>query len=103
MNERNRHEENRRVLRQRDVKRTVRRKYANVEGYEAKVYEFALAQATEVVNLKPDCVLVSPQVRYQLDKISEQMPCPVAVIDMMAFGRMDGVKALAQAKELMGE
>lgn len=78
-------------------------KAADVEGYEAKVYEFALAQATEVVNLKPDCVLVSPQVRYRLDKISEQMPCPVAVIDMLAFGRMDGAKALAQAKELMGE
>ena len=78
-------------------------KAADAEGYEATVYEFALAQACEVVNLKPDCVLVSPQVRYQLDKISAQMPCPVEVVDMITFGRMDGGAALAQAKQMMGE
>lgn len=76
---------------------------ADREGYECTVISYALGNSGDVAKLDPDVVLLSPQARYLLPQFQAQMPCPVANIDMMAFGRMDGAKVLAQAKELMGD
>ena len=51
-----------------------------------------------------DCILIGPQVRYELDNVRKQCPdLPVDVIDMVAYGRLDGAKVLAAAQKLMGE
>lgn len=76
---------------------------ADRQDYECKVISYALGNSGDVAKLNPDCVLLSPQARYLLPQFQAQMPCPVANIDMMAFGRMNGEKVLQQAKELMGD
>lgn len=76
---------------------------ADKEGYECKVISYALGNSGDVAKLNPDCVLLSPQARYLLPQFQAQMSCPVESIDMMSFGRMDGVKVLAQAKRMMGD
>lgn len=48
---------------------------------------------------KADIILLGPQVRYQEAKIKEtvQGKIPVAVIDMMSYGTMNGKKVLEDA------
>lgn len=51
----------------------------------------------------PTAILLGPQVGYAKDEVSAACPeVPVGVIPMAIYGMMDGAKALAQAKELMG-
>lgn len=51
-----------------------------------------------------DCILIGPQVRYELENVRKQCPnLPVEVIDMVAYGRLDGAKVLAAARKLMGD
>ena len=50
-----------------------------------------------------DCVLLGPQVRFQLDTVQKKLSCPVGVIDMKDYGRQNAEAVLAQACELMGE
>lgn len=54
-----------------------------------------------------DCVLLGPQVRFNLGKIKEEADkvnpgLPVEVIDMKDYGMMNGEKVYAHAKKLMG-
>lgn len=76
---------------------------ANAQHYDAKVISYALGEAPEIAKTNPDCVLVSPQVRYQMRDIKAVMSCPVELINMVSFGRMDGKAMLAQAQKAMGE
>ena len=51
-----------------------------------------------------DCVLLGPQVRYMLDDFQKKLAdtnIPVEVIDMVAYGMMDGQKVLNQAAATM--
>jgi Phosphotransferase system cellobiose-specific component IIB len=50
-----------------------------------------------------DVVLLGPQIRYMLPKIKrlgEQKNVPVAMIDSIQYGMMDGEKILEQAEKL---
>lgn len=50
-----------------------------------------------------DVVLLGPQIRFRLSEaVAKLAPLgkPVAVIDMRAYGIMDGVAVMAQAREL---
>lgn len=58
--------------------------------------------AAETVAADADVVLLGPQVSYRQTEVSSKVSCPVGSIDMMAYGMMDGQKALHQAKVLMG-
>lgn len=54
-----------------------------------------------------DCVLLGPQVRFNLGKIKEEADkvnpgLPVEVIDMKDYGMMNGEKVYTHAKKLMG-
>jgi len=50
-----------------------------------------------------DVVLLGPQIRFRLKEATEKLaPKPVAVVDMRAYGTMDGATVVAQAKELVG-
>lgn len=79
------------------------REEAKKQGYECKIDAYAIGQA-EKVAASADCLLIGPQVRYELENIKKLISNkPVEVIDMVAYGRLDGAKVLAQAKKLMGE
>ena len=76
---------------------------AEAEGYECEVSAepFAIGSPNFV---KSDCVLLGPQVRFNLKNLQERYPeIPSDVIDMRAYGMCDGKKILAQAKQLLGE
>ncbi|WP_096747875.1 PTS sugar transporter subunit IIB [Bacillus paralicheniformis] len=50
-----------------------------------------------------DVILIGPQIRYlkgQMTERAEPYHTPVAVIDQMAYGMMDGAKVLNQAISL---
>lgn len=48
-----------------------------------------------------DVVLVGPQIRYKLAEV-QKYGKPTGVIDMKAYGTMDGKAAMKQARELLG-
>lgn len=50
-----------------------------------------------------DIILLGPQVRFQLEKSREKVSCPVELIDMMAYGTMDGKKVIEFVKKVLGD
>ena len=76
---------------------------AEKNGYECTINAYSVSQAKSVGE-KADCILIGPQVRYEKENVAKQCPnVPVDVIDMVAYGRLDGAKVLAAAKKLMGD
>lgn len=76
---------------------------AKKTGYECTINAFAVTQAKKAAETA-DCILIGPQVRYELESVKEQCPnLPVDVIDMVAYGRLDGAKVLAMAKKMIGD
>ena len=74
---------------------------AKASGYECTISASSVSQAKTAAETA-DCILIGPQVRYELDNVRKQCPdLPVDVIDMVAYGRLDGVKVLAAAQKLM--
>ena len=70
------------------------REYAAKIGYECTINAYSVSRAKEMAS-DADCILIGPQVRYP--------GVPVQVIDMVAYGRLDGAKVLKAAKTLMGD
>ena len=70
---------------------------------------FALPMSDGINRLSTvDCVLLVPQVRFNLGKIKEEAAkvnpgLPVDVIDMKDYGMMNGEKVYNYAKKLMDE
>ena len=67
--------------------------------------EISAHPITEVKERGADCdiILLGPQVRFQLSKVKQMLPEKlVDVIDIQAYGTMDGAKVIAKAKEAMG-
>lgn len=53
-----------------------------------------------------DVILLGPQIRYKLpdvEKVTKPLGKPAGVIDMRAYGTMDGKAAMAQARKLLGK
>ena len=73
---------------------------AEQEGYECTVEAHAVGDVKEYADA--DVILLGPQVRFQLESVRGQVSCPVEVVDMMAYGTMNGGLVLGQAKKLMG-
>lgn len=74
---------------------------AKKAGYECIIEAYPVAQA-KIVSENADCLLIGPQVRYELEHVKTECPdVPVAVIDMVAYGRLDGKKVLSDAIKLM--
>lgn len=48
-----------------------------------------------------DVISLSPQVRFQLDAVKIQVPCPVESVDMMAYGTMNGEAVVKRAIEII--
>ncbi|MEG0366151.1 MAG: PTS sugar transporter subunit IIB [Coprobacillus sp.] len=57
-----------------------------------------------ISELHPDCILLGPQVQYMYDETVEKFGhanIPIAVIDQVAYGMMDGEKVLKTAIKLI--
>lgn len=76
---------------------------ARSQGYEYDISAASLANLKDVKD-KADVILLGPQVRFDKDRVEkEAQNIPVSVIDMTAYGMMDGEKVLNQVRELLGE
>ncbi len=75
---------------------------AQKQGFECTVNAYPVSQVQSLADTA-DCILIGPQVRYELENVKKLCPnVPVGVIDMVAYGRLDGAKVLAAAKTMMG-
>ncbi|WP_100486957.1 PTS sugar transporter subunit IIB [Sporolactobacillus pectinivorans] len=78
-------------------------KAARDKGIEAKIWA---VPEVEVENEKDhvDVILLGPQVSFLEDEVKTMVnnKIPVAVIDMMDYGKMNGEAVLNQALELIG-
>ena len=76
---------------------------ADQRGLEAEIWAVGDAQAAENIKIA-DVLLLGPQVRFLEGKMKGLAGGkPVAVIDMLAYGTMDGAKVLDQALKLLGK
>ncbi|MGL4570500.1 MAG: PTS sugar transporter subunit IIB [Clostridium sp.] len=75
---------------------------ASSMGLECEIYAHPISSVKEK-GLDCDIILLGPQVRFQLKKVKDMLPGKlVDVIDIQAYGTMDGAKVIAKAKETMG-
>ncbi|UTR15938.1 PTS sugar transporter subunit IIB [Salipaludibacillus sp. LMS25] len=73
------------------------------KGYECSIEAHSLSKAKEVA-AEADCILVGPQVKFQISKIKEDCPnVPIKDIDMLSYGTMNGEAVLKLAKELIAQ
>ncbi len=76
---------------------------AIAKGIEAEIWAVADAEAAENIK-KADIMMLGPQVRFLESKMKGVAGGkPVAVIDMVAYGSMNGEKVLEQALKLLGK
>lgn len=76
---------------------------AKTENYACSIEAFSATEAATKA-ADADCILLGPQIRFQKNKIAQEVPgVPVEAIDMRMYGRMDGKGTLAFARQLMGE
>lgn len=75
---------------------------AKKQGYECAIDAYPIRSAA-TSGKDADIVLLGPQVRFQLRKLSEDLDCPVEAIDPMVYGRMDGEALLKRVKEVLGD
>ena len=74
---------------------------AKEEGLECEIIAYPVSESYNV-GKDADIVLLGPQVRYNLANIQKQFPgIPVEVIDMVAYGMMDGKKVIAQIQKAL--
>lgn len=76
---------------------------ADAQGYECEVKAFDMTAAAKVRDNPPDVLLLAPQARFLLKELEKTMPCPVKLIDMVAYGSMDGARMLNMAKKELGD
>lgn len=74
------------------------------KNIDAKIWAVGDAESAEAAK-KADIILLGPQVRYLEKKMKEKVnnSIPVAVIDMGAYGTMNGEKVLDQAVKKLNE
>ncbi|WP_178198132.1 PTS sugar transporter subunit IIB [Ligilactobacillus sp. Marseille-Q7487] len=82
-------------------------KAAEAQNKDVEIFAVSASEAdNELATKNINCVLLGPQVRYMeadFKKKLEGKNIPLAVIDMQAYGMMNGEKVLGQAYEMMGE
>ncbi|MEI4803549.1 PTS sugar transporter subunit IIB [Bacillus sp. FJAT-51639] len=79
------------------------RGYAETANYNCEINAYALAEAQNV-GQSADIILLGPQVRYALNTVKGQLPGKhIEVIDMAAYGMLDGKKVIEQVKKVLGD
>lgn len=72
---------------------------ASKEGYELTIEAYGMSEAPSVVPAA-DLVLLGPQVRFSKGDLEKKFPeKQIDVIDMRAYGMMDGASVLKTIKE----
>ena len=90
---------------------TKMKEAAEKQGKDAEIFAVSASEAdNELDSKKIDVVLLGPQVRYMQNDFKKKLTgrnngadIPLAVIDMRAYGMMDGAAVVTQAYELMGK
>ena len=75
---------------------------ASKVGYECDVAAYPVSEAS-IHGALADVILLGPQVKFNLNKVRQQVPCPVEAIDMRAYGMMDGDAVIKQVKKILGD
>lgn len=75
------------------------KKAAEKENFECSIQAFSSTEVLE--HLDADCILLGPQIRFELKKLKGLVKCPIDAIDMRHYGMVDGEKVLQHAKALM--
>lgn len=78
------------------------REAAKEKGYDCTVNAYAIGNAVKE-GADADLVLLGPQVRLQEDQIKSLVTCPVEVVDMLAYGMMDGHQVMNRVIEILEE
>ncbi len=77
------------------------KEHADKKGIEVEIWAVPDAEAADNLE-KADVLMLGPQVRFLENKMKEIAGSkPVAVIDMVAYGTMNGEKVLEQALSLV--
>lgn len=80
-------------------------KAAEKKGDNTQIFACSISEADKnLAEEDIDCVLLGPQVKYvkgDFEQKLEGRDIPLAVIDMQAYGMVDGAKVLQQAYDLM--
>lgn len=76
--------------------------YADSVGYDCSIEAFPVSPIAQEAK-EADIVLLGPQVKFQLPKVKDQVSCIVEVIDMLAYGMMDGKKVMTHVIEVLGQ
>jgi PTS system cellobiose-specific IIB component len=76
---------------------------AKQEDYKCTINAYPLSSVKKVV-AQADVMLLGPQVRFKASDLASQYPeKKIAVIDMRAYGMMNGKVVLDQARKLLGD
>lgn len=79
------------------------REEAKKAGVECDINAYSISEAA-TVGTNADCILLGPQVKFQLNKIKNIFPDkPIEAIDMIAYGLMDGKSVLDRAMAIMAK
>ncbi len=82
---------------------TKMKNYAKEKGYDYDIEAFPFMEA-ESVGVEADCILIGPQIRFNLEKVKKMFPTiPSSDIEMIAYGTLDGGKVIEYARKLMNE
>ena len=76
---------------------------ADADHCEINIWAASEINAREHVE-KADLILLGPQIRYMQKRISDlvEHKKPIAIIDMVAYGTMNGEKVYEDIKKIMG-
>ncbi|MGT2759357.1 PTS sugar transporter subunit IIB [Streptococcus moroccensis] len=76
--------------------------YAETIGYNCAISAYSI---TELDNIKGDAdiILLGPQIRFKLQDVKNSVTIPVQVIDMAAYGMMDGKAVISSVREQLGD
>jgi len=77
-------------------------KAAEERGLELEIWALGASDAKKKL-AEADIILLGPQVRFLKDEITKAASVPVQVIDMRAYGRMDGARVLDDALQELGQ
>ncbi len=76
---------------------------AKKHGYQYDIEATSLANLKDIQQ-KADLILLAPQVRFDKERVEKSVKdIPVDIVDMTAYGMMDGEKVLNQVRKLLGD
>src|SRR5690554_5340401 len=81
---------------------TKMEKVAKEKGIDVEIFALSAGEGKKILN-DVDLILLGPQVRYMKNEFVKLATVPVSVIDMMAYGRMEGEKVLNDALALLAQ